>query len=62
MKTVGKYRIFYWPKDDERPESIPGWIVDAGEIGTLISKHETEAGAIAAAKRYLAGDKRRATQ
>jgi hypothetical protein len=57
---VGNYRIVRWYPIDAT--GVPGWMVFPVGASVLetISKHETRREAVAAAKRYTEGDKRRA--
>jgi hypothetical protein len=60
--TIGNYDVYFWNKLSETGHS--GWVVakrnPSGGLGEVISKHDLKRDAVAAAKRYQAGDDRRA--
>jgi len=61
---IGRYRGFWW--EAQSPEGVSGWCVQVNPgpgdgFGEIISKHHTRPFAVAAARRYDAADKRRAS-
>jgi hypothetical protein len=59
-RVIGNYRIVRW--HPLSPVGIPGWFVipKNGTVFDHLSKHASFRDAVAAAKRYTEGDKRRA--